>query len=408
MKPQFSLVLSAGAGAVMMYYLDPDRGRRRRAFVRDKLVKSLHKSAEFLDKATRDIANRARGSWTEAAEWVVGEPAPDDDVLRDRVRSRLGRLASHPSAIEVSVREGRVTLSGHILGSELRRVLSEVSSIHGVRGVDNRLEVHASPEGAPALQGPGSPKRGEVSELLHDQWTPALRLAAVAGGAALTGCGIARGGALGALLGFTGGAMFIRGASNCDLATLVGAGGKAITIQKTINIDAPVELVYDVWTHFEQFPRFMAHVREVRPLRSNRWRWCVKGPAGAPIQWDAEITRMEKNRVLAWKSVPGSVARNSGVITFRPNAQGGTQVDIRISYSPPLGEIGHAALSVAGADPRSMMHLDLVQLKSLIEERKTRQEGAAASRPNHGPAPIPAPADGGGPLPAGEPLTTAG
>lgn len=389
------MVIGAGAGALMMYYLDPDRGRRRRAVVRDKLVKSLHNSTEFLDKTSRDIANRARGGWTEAAEWVVGEPAPEDDVLRDRVRSKLGRLACHPSAIEVTARNGRVTLSGHVLRHELDRVLSGVSSVHGVHQIDNQLEVHATAEGVPALQSAAHPRRGEIPEVLQDQWTPALRLAAIAGGAALAGLGVARGGALGAFMGLAGGAMLARGASNHDLATLVGVGNcHAITVQKTINIDAPVDQVYDVWAHFDQFPRFMAHVREVRPLRGGRWRWCVNGPAGAPIQWDAEITRMEKNRVLAWKSVPESIARNSGVITFRPNSHGGTQVDIRISYRPPLGEIGHAALSVAGADPRSMMHLDLVQLKALIEEGKTRKQGAAVTQPVT-TEPIAAPPNGG-------------
>ncbi len=384
------MVISAGAGALMMYYLDPDRGRRRRAFVRDKLAKSLHNSTEFLDKASRDIANRARGGWTEAAEWVVGEPAPEDGVLRERVRSRLGRLTCHPSAIEVTSQNGRVTLSGHVLRRELDRVLSGVSSVHGVHEVDNQLEVHDTAEGVPALQGAAHPRRGDIPELLQDQWTPALRLAAIAGGAALAGFGMARGGVLGSLMGLAGGAMLARGASNHDLAALVGVGNcHAIIVQKTINIEAPVEQVYDVWTRFDQFPRFMAHVREVRPLRGDRWRWCVNGPAGAPIQWDAEITRMEKNRVLAWKSVPGSIARNSGIITFRPNAHGGTQVDIRISYRPPLGEIGHAALSVAGADPRSMMHLDLVQLKSLIEEGKTRKAGAVVTEPPTAPLEVP-------------------
>jgi uncharacterized membrane protein len=71
------------------------------------------------------------------------------------------------------------------------------------------------------------------------------------------------------------------------------------TFKKTITIDAPVEQVFGFWTAYENFPRFMSRVLEVRPTtREGQSHWTVSGPAGVPVEFDAEVSAFVPNEVL--------------------------------------------------------------------------------------------------------------
>ncbi|HEV8577796.1 MAG TPA: BON domain-containing protein [Thermoanaerobaculia bacterium] len=149
-----SASLGAGLGAGLMYLLDPQGGGRRRALARDKAVHLLKKGGETARKTSRDLGNRTKGRLAEARS-SLRRVAVDDDILRDRVRSKIGRLVSHPSAIEVAAQDGCVVLSGPVLASEVDPLLSAVNSVKGVCGVENRLDVHEQPGNISALQGEG-------------------------------------------------------------------------------------------------------------------------------------------------------------------------------------------------------------------------------------------------------------
>ena len=107
----------AAIGAAAMYLFDPDKGRRRRAIARDKLARLASESGDVLTAAAHDIGNRVRGVEARAARAMHPSPSPDDLQLIERVRARIGRAVSNPHAIQVGVREGRVTLSGPVLES---------------------------------------------------------------------------------------------------------------------------------------------------------------------------------------------------------------------------------------------------------------------------------------------------
>ena len=79
--------------------------------------------------------------------------------------------------------------------------------------------------------------------------------------------------------------------------------------------------------------------------------------------------------MIAWKSEPGSVVANAGVIRFEPAEGGNTRVDVRLAYNPPGGGLGHLAALLFGADPRSALDEDLVRLQGLIEQGSTRAPG---------------------------------
>src|SRR5437867_2211648 len=96
-----------GLGAALMYLLDPDRGNRRRAHWRDQAVHAWNRTADALGTTARDAGHRARGLAAETGARLRDEDVPDE-VLVKRVRARMGRVVSHPRAVQVAADQGRV------------------------------------------------------------------------------------------------------------------------------------------------------------------------------------------------------------------------------------------------------------------------------------------------------------
>jgi uncharacterized membrane protein/osmotically-inducible protein OsmY len=352
-----------GLGAGLMYIFDPDRGRRRRATARDAAHHIVNDLNSAVGKTSRDLSNRAQGLVAELNSIFRCEEA-DDDVVAARVRSKLGRAVSHPHAIQFAVNQGRVTLSGQILAGEVDQLLERVRTVRGVTGVENRLEAHERAGGVSSLQG-GTPHRGETPELMQSNWSPAIRLLAGIGGGALALYGARRKDIFSATVGL---GLVTRSLTNMEMKDLIGLDvGHGITVRKTITINAPVGKVFELWSRHENFPRFMSRVREVKDLGNGRYHWTVAGPAGIPVEWEAVITKLEPDRLIAWQSAPDSMIEQHGMVRFRPDGGDKTVVDVRLSYYPPAGAIGHAIASLFGADPKSEMDDDLMRMKSFIE-----------------------------------------
>jgi osmotically-inducible protein OsmY len=140
-------------GLGLAYLLDPDRGARRRALVRDKAVSAGHKLADSVEATASDLRNRAGGAAAELRSRIKRE-AVGDDVLHERVRAAIGHAVSHPGALTVLVQDGRVTLQGQVLERELDDLLRSARRVRGVTEVVNELEVHPVAGNVPALQGP--------------------------------------------------------------------------------------------------------------------------------------------------------------------------------------------------------------------------------------------------------------
>jgi hypothetical protein len=175
------VLLGAAIGAGIMYLLDPDGGRRRRALVRDQLVSAGHRASDAVGATSRDMTNRARGVVAELRGRLRREQ-PDDDVLRERVRARIGSVVGHASAIETHVSDGCVTLRGPVLTEEVDRLLRRVRGVRGVGEVVSELEVHESPGNVLALQGRPRPiQDGEVFDLLPTRWLPSSRRTGMVG-----------------------------------------------------------------------------------------------------------------------------------------------------------------------------------------------------------------------------------
>src|SRR5687767_14913457 len=144
-----------GLGLACMYLLDPTAGGRRRALVRDKAIRLAHKTADGSDALARDLRNRAAGAVAQVRGRFEDRPV-DDSVLEARVRSALGRVTTHPSAINVFSDDGCVTLMGPVLAPEHEAICNAVSRVSGVCEVNDQTTLHETAGSVPALQGEGS------------------------------------------------------------------------------------------------------------------------------------------------------------------------------------------------------------------------------------------------------------
>ena len=372
------LLGAAAAGAMSMYLLDPDHGRRRRAVMRDRLASGISRLDEAASVASRDLRNRARGVAHEVRSRFTQEEVPDE-ILCERVRSRLGWAVSHPGAIEVSALSGRVTLSGAVLEREYVRLLRTVWAVRGVADVEDRLAVYESGAGISALQGNGRARERRFGPW-QENWPPGVRLImGAAGGILLINAVGGRLSALRLLGGVAGAALIARSGTNMRIDRLVGVRSPAMELQKCIDVAAPVEHVFETFSQLERFPEFMTHVREVHVRGDGTSQWVVAGPAGRTISWEAVTTRLEPNRLIAWRTLPGSSVEHAGLLRFEPTP-GGTRVLVTMSYTPPAGALGHAVARLFGADPKSELNDDLLRMKVFLETGRRAHDAAAAAR----------------------------
>src|SRR2546430_2508378 len=167
------VLFTAAAGALAMYFLDPQGGRRRRVRTRDKAGRVTRGMREGDDVTLRDTGPRAMGIKA-IGRRVLRRGGVDDGTLAGRVRAALGRYVSHPHAIEVTVSEGEVGLAGPILAHEVPAVMKAGKRVPRVRRVSNQLVVHKEAGNVSSLQG-GVPRRGERFELLQGNWATAAR-----------------------------------------------------------------------------------------------------------------------------------------------------------------------------------------------------------------------------------------
>jgi len=369
-----TLLTSIGLGAGLMYFMDPQHGPRRRAMVRDRanrFVDNVDNIDESIDIAVEDTRNRARGMLSEMTARLSDQGAPDW-ILEERVRSNLGRLARHTRALDIRADGGRVYLSGPVLREEEEAIVRAALRTRGVHGVENQLQVLDNPQDIPALQGERSQRRGTMPDWQQRNWSPATRLLSSVGGSLLTLYGLTRRGVAKPVLSTAGLVLTARGVTNLDTRTLLGLSNaeNGIRVNKAINIFAPIDVVYQFWRNFENFPLFMNHVKEVSQ-DNGLSTWKVTAPAGSSIEFQSYIIRDVPNEIIEWETIPDSQVHHAGFVRFDENWDGSTRVNVQLSYVPPAGALGHAVAQLFGVDPRQAMDDDMVRLKSLLEEGGT-------------------------------------
>lgn len=144
-----------------------------------------------------------------------------------------------------------------------------------------------------------------------------------------------------------------------------------LIVHRAVTVNRPRAEVYKFWRNFENLPRFMQHLQEVKVSGNGTGRrshWVTAAPLGQTVEWDAEIVEEHENEVIAWRSLPGAAIENSGRVTFR-EAQGfgGTEVDVILEYRPPLGSASVALARLFGEQPWQQVRDDLRRFKQVME-----------------------------------------
>ena len=134
-------------------------------------------------------------------------------------------------------------------------------------------------------------------------------------------------------------------------------------ISKSIEVNAPLKTVYNQWTQFEEFPRFMEGVEEVRQITDKKLFWRAK-IGGQVKEWQADIVSQEPDQRISWHSVAGT--ENSGTVSFERVSEDKTRVTLEMSYEPEsaVEKVGDA-LGAAGRRVEG----DLKRFKEFIEQR---------------------------------------
>ena len=134
-------------------------------------------------------------------------------------------------------------------------------------------------------------------------------------------------------------------------------------IEKSIDVNVPLSTAYNQWTQFEEFPRFMEGIEEVRQLDDKRLHWRAH-IGGKQEEWDAEIVEQIPDQRVAWRSTSG--APNSGVVTFESLGTAATRVNLQLEYTPQNAM--ESAGDAAGMLSRRVEG-DLRRFKEYIESR---------------------------------------
>lgn len=133
-----TLLAGIGMGAALMYFLDPQRGKARRAQARDQASGALRSAKWDLETERRNLRNRARGVASELRSELKSEEVSDDQ-LEERVRADLGHHVEAMRALEVVADDGNVTLRGDLPERDRKEAISAARKVRGVERVVDEL-----------------------------------------------------------------------------------------------------------------------------------------------------------------------------------------------------------------------------------------------------------------------------
>jgi len=156
-------------------------------------------------------------------------------------------------------------------------------------------------------------------------------------------------------------------ASRRDGSPGLAADG-SLRVQKTIAVNCAPADAYALWRDFQNLPRFMEHLRSVEVKGDGRSRWVAKAPAGASVEWEAELVADRPGEAIAWRSREGAEVDNRGSVRFEAAPGGrGTMVRVDLEYRPPGGPLGSAVAKLLGEEPEQQVQADLRRFKQVLE-----------------------------------------
>jgi uncharacterized membrane protein len=169
-----------------------------------------------------------------------------------------------------------------------------------------------------------------------------------------------------------GGYLLNRGITgHCELYAQAGKNSLSpvnVNIKTSFTVNKPRNVVYNFWRKLDNLPLFMNHLEFVDVIDNERSHWVLKLPTGvAKVSWDAEIVMDVPYELLGWSSLPGSIIDNAGKIRFRDTDEGGTLIDLVITYQPPAGGLGASVAHILNPVFKNMVDTDVQNFKQYMD-----------------------------------------
>lgn len=211
------------------------------------------------------------------------------------------------------------------------------------------------------------------------------RNVSIAAGAVLALAGLKRGSLVGWATAAVGGFMVYRGATgHCAVYDAMQIDKhhtpgqwprdeimeKGVHVEQALLIQKSPDELYRYWRDFTNLPRIMTNLISVTNTGSKRTHWVVKAPkiVGGQVEWDADVTADEPNRMIGWQSVEGSQVDQAGEVRFeKALGDRGTIVHVHLHYLPPAGQLGHLVATMFDDHPATKIRDDLRNFKRLME-----------------------------------------
>ncbi|HEX4613419.1 MAG TPA: SRPBCC family protein, partial [Urbifossiella sp.] len=147
-------------------------------------------------------------------------------------------------------------------------------------------------------------------------------------------------------------------AGGAGAATAVRAGA-GVRVEAGVTVNVPVDEVYRFWRQLSRLPEFMEHVVKVDETDATHSTWTAAAPLGMSVQWHAEVTEDQPNRLLAWRSLPGSDVDTAGSVRFAAAPSGqGTEVWVALKFDAPGGRLGRVVARLFGEHPDRTVRAD--------------------------------------------------
>ena len=146
----------------------------------------------------------------------------------------------------------------------------------------------------------------------------------------------------------------------------------------SVDVNRPIDVVYNQWTQFESFPEFMEGVERIDQRDDTHLHWVIK-VGGISREFDATVTEQHPEGRVAWKSDSGP--DHAGVVTFHRLDDDNTRVTTQMDVDPEgfvenvADKLGILKARVSG---------DLERFKKFIESKPTETGGwrGDVSRPD--------------------------
>lgn len=212
---------------------------------------------------------------------------------------------------------------------------------------------------------------GEGLSSSQSEASEAERWASLIGGSAMVLMGLRQRSLRGVLMALAGGGLIYQGAtkqSTIEQAQEAISMNQAIKVEKTVTINKPADELYRFWHNFENLPRFMKHLKNVKVYDDKKSHWIANAPLGQSVEWDAYILEDRENEFISWASAEGADVDNSGFVRFtKAPGDRGTEVKVVMEYNPPGGALGAAIAKLFGEEPEQQIGDELRRFKMLME-----------------------------------------